>query len=100
MALNGYRQSLNQISQPSMPMEYTVELKATPSHSVVSTEPSVNIESILDSARFSTFSRLIRVTVQVLRAIQRFKSLTRRKATAAVKANTVEEAIEAELLWV
>ena len=45
-----------------MPIECTVELKATQSHSLVSTEPNVTtctcIESILDPAKFSSCAKI------------------------------------------
>jgi len=55
-----------------------LELKATQSHSLVSMEPSTDLESILDLTKFSTLSRLIGVTAKVLRAVQRFKNLKKR----------------------
>lgn len=57
------------------------------------------MQSIMDPAKSSTLSRLIGVTVKVLKAVQRFKSLKGRRATDG-PANAVEEAVEAELPWV
>ena len=82
-----------------MPIECIVELRVTPSHSLVSTEPNASVRLILDPAKFSTLSILIGVTVKILRAVQRFKNLIESRATDQ-PANAVEEAMEAELLWV
>ena len=83
----------------SMPGECTLELKTTQSHSLVSTEPSTAIESILDPTKFSTLLRLIGVTAMVFRAARRFKNLKRKEAINS-PVNLVEESLEAELLWV
>jgi hypothetical protein len=81
-----------------MPTECTLELKATQSHSLVSTEPDSSVESLIDPAKFSTLSRLLGVTAKVLRAIQKFKNLKRKEIDPP--ANPVEGVVEAELLWV
>ena len=79
--------------------ECSLELKSNQSHSLVSTEPYADIELVLDPTKFSTLSRLIGVTVKVLRALQRFKDLKSREAISHT-ANPVEEYVRAELLWV
>ena len=59
----------------SMPDEYIPELnsKATYSHTLLSTTPQPQISQVLDCRNFSSLSRLIRTTAQVLRAVKRFK---------------------------
>ena len=49
-----------------MPSECALEMKHVQSHSL---ETTTSVELILDPGRYSKFSRLIRVTVAVLRAI-------------------------------
>jgi len=83
----------------SMPRECALELKATQSHSLVSMEPSTDLESILDLSKFSTLSRLIGVTAKVLRAVQRFKNLKKRGGINP-PVDPMEESQRAELLWV
>lgn len=82
-----------------IPRECAAELKATQYHNLLSMESEQPIETILDPARFSTLSRLIGVTVQVLRAVQKFKQLKRSKATAPT-IDPIEERQAAETLWV
>ena len=79
-----------------MPEECAVELKATQSHTLMSVEPNVMIESIVDPAKFSTLSRLIGVTTKVLEAVKRFKSAPRGNPPT----ESVEDSHAAELLWV
>ena len=67
-------------------------------HNLASTTPVTTIESVLDPTKFSTLSRLIGVTVMVLRAVRSFKCL-RGKGAPDLSVNAVE-AMEAELLWV
>ena len=76
-----------------------MELKATPSHSLVSMEPNTDLESILDLTKFSTLSRLIGVTAKVLGAVQRFKNL-KKSGGINPPVDPVEESQRAELLWV
>lgn len=81
-----------------LPRECALELKTVQSHSLVSTESSTTIESILDPMKYSTLSRLIGVTVKVLRAVRRFKNMRTGKTNPTM--NPVEESQEAERLWV
>lgn len=87
-----------QCEMESMPVECTAELRNNQVHNLVSTTPVTTIESVLDPTKFSTLSRLIGVTAMVIRAVQRFKCLRGRKAPD-LSVNAVEEAMEAELLW-
>ena len=82
----------------SMPEECAVELRVKQSHTLVSTKPTVSLDSVLDPTKFSTLSRLIRVTATTLRAVRRFKNLQSKKTEPPL--STIEEFLEAELLWV
>ena len=81
----------------SMPEECAVELRVKQSHTLVSTKPHVSLGLILDPTRFSTLSRLIRVTATTLRAVKKFKYLRSKKTEPPLSAT--EELQEAELLW-
>lgn len=82
-----------------MPRECTAELKATQYHNLLSMKSEQTIETILDPAKFSTISRLIGVTVQVLRAVQKFKQRRRGQANAPT-IDSIEERQAAETMWV
>ena len=79
-----------------MPSECALEMKRVQSHSLVSTETTTGVELILDPGRYSKFSRLIGVTVAVLRAIRCFKKLT--KPPEDDPLTNLRQ--EAELLWI
>ena len=78
-----------------MPQECEAEVKST-SHALVSIEPVVNLESVLDPGKFSTLSRLLGVTDAVLCAVRRFKD----KGKSHPPLVRMEEFQEAETLWV
>ena len=82
-----------------MPRECALELKATQLHSLVSMEPSTDLDSILDLTKFSTLSRLIGVTAKIVRAVQRLRTLKKREGINP-PVDPVEESQRAELLWV
>ena len=75
------------------------QLRSFQSHSLVSTEPNTDLESILDLTKFSALSRLIGVIAKVLRAVQRFRTLKKREGIDPL-VDPVEESQRAELLWV
>ena len=81
-----------------MPSECCAELKAT-QHNLVATESKGAIEAILDPTKFSTLSRLIGVTAQILRAVKKFKELKRTPRNTP-SLYSLEERLEAETLWV
>ena len=74
-----------------MPQECTVELKANQSHALAFVESRTGIESVLDPTKFSTLSRLLRVTIMVCRAI---------KVSHVTPEDSMKELQEVELLWV
>ena len=81
-----------------MPEECTVELKVTALRSlnIVTIESQVSIDNLLSCEKFSTLSKLLRVTAYVVRAVRRFKS-----SKEAVPASlTPEELSHADMLWV
>ena len=82
-----------------MPRECALELKTTQSHSLVSIESNMAIESILDPTKFTILTRLIGVMARVLQAISKFKNLKRREAINP-PVDSVEESLRAELSWV
>ena len=82
----------------SMPEECAVELRVKQSHTLLATEPNVCLDSVLDPTKFSTLSKLMRVSATMLRAVKRFKNLRSRKMEPPL--NLAEELQEAELLWV
>lgn len=81
-----------------MPTECSAELKATQYHNLLSTVSKETIEAILDPAKYSTLSKLIGVTVQIIRAVKKFKELKRRQVNAPTNPS-IEERVEAETLW-
>lgn len=81
-----------------MPEECAVELKvsALRSLNLVTTDSQGSIDNLLSCEKFSTLSRLLRVTAYIVRAIGRFKS-----SKEAVPTNlTPEELAHAEVLWI
>ena len=83
-----------------MPEECTVELKegAARSLALVNTTYQGSVSNLIDCERFSTFTRLLQVTAQVLRAVEAFKG--RRGEQAGARANISSTLMaKAELLW-
>ncbi len=85
----------------SMPEECSAELRGSgrPSHSLLVTERKSNIGALLNCQAFGSLRRLLRVTVQVLRAVQIFKSLTKQRHVSSGPV-TPEELSAADELWV
>jgi hypothetical protein len=82
----------------SMPDECTVELrtKAARALTLVGVDTMHSVSVLIDCKKFSTVSKLLRVTAQVLRAIEKFK-----KGKNCPSDNlTTAHLAEAELLWV
>ena len=79
-----------------MPEECAVELKATALRSVnlVTTDSQDSIHNLLNSEKFSTSSRMLRVTAYVMRAVRRIKN-NREEVPANL---TPEELAHAETL--
>ena len=92
---------LGQISDdhPEMPGECLDELKASSkqSHSLDTTEVKPTIGELIECARFSSFSRLVRVTAYVLRAVETFKS---KRASQGSSPLSTEELADAECRWI
>lgn len=83
-----------------MPEECIQELKVTTkSLSLISAESRNTIGDLMTCQNFSTYSRLLRVTAQVLKAVKRFKT---GRSTSSDGTNTItpEELAEAETLWI
>lgn len=78
-----------------MPSECAAE-KRVQSHSLASAQSSTAVESILVPDKYSRFSRLIGVTVTVLRAVRCFKKLT--ESQESDPPTNLRQ--EAELLWI
>ena len=82
----------------SMPEECTMELRkrAARALTLVSTVSKHGVGELIDCKKFSSLAKLLRVTAQVLRAIERFKN--RRNVHSDTL--TRVQLTEAELLWV
>ena len=82
----------------SMPGECAVELKGAPlpSLNLVTADFQGSISELMSCDRFSTLSRLLRVTAYVVRAIKSFKG----KREAIFPGLTSEELAHAEMLWI
>ena len=85
----------------SMPEECVIELRRefTQSLALVNIEPECVVSDLIDCERYSNLTKLLRVTAQVLRAVEAFKS----KQSERVKTNDVitsARMAKAELLWV
>ena len=87
----------SEVFSTDIPKECAQELKATQSHTLVTTGPNVSIESLLEPTEFSTLSKLLGMTAMVLRAVKRFKY---GKIEAQPSVHVVEERKRAEILWV
>lgn len=83
----------------AMPEECSTELKASALRSLnlVATESKGSIGDLIYCEDFSTLSRLLRVTVQVLRAVQQFKSSKSSNHPTTV---TSGKLANAKLLWI
>lgn len=96
--LTGFEPSpRSEVLGTDIPKECVPEMKATQSHTLVTTEPNVSIESLLEPTAFSTLPKLLGTTAMVLRAVRRFK---RGKREAQLPVHAVEERKQAEILWV
>ena len=84
-----------------MPEECSLELKThtTRSISLMTTESRSTIEDLMTCQDFSSYSRLLRVTAQVLRAARWFKH-GRRSSMDTATTITPGELAEAETLWI
>ena len=82
----------------SMPEECAVELKGTPLPSVnlVTADFQGSISDLMSCDRFSTLSKLMRVTAYMVRAIKGFKG----KRYDVSSGLTSEELAHAEMLWI
>lgn len=83
-----------------MPEECAQELKATTkSLNLMTTDSRSTIDDLMNCQNYSTYSKLLRVTAQVLRAVRRFKArgIGISDTTTTV---TPEELAEAEALWI
>ena len=82
-----------------MPEGCVVELKTKPTQSLtlVNTALECAVSRLIDCKRFSTLSMLLRVTAQVLRAVELFKNNQSNNQSNTV---TLVQLTEAELLWV
>ena len=78
-----------------MPRECSAKLKATQYHNLLSMESKRAMETILDPTKFSTLSKLIGVTVQILRAVRKFKEQKRCQAKAPT-IHSIGERLEVE----
>ncbi len=85
----------------SMPEECLAELRGSgsPSHSLLVTGRKSNVGTLLDCEAFSSLKTLVRVTVQVLRAVKIFKSLKGQPHDSSGPI-TLEELSAAEEMWV
>ena len=75
-------------------------MKTIESHSLVSAQTDSSVESLLDSAKFSTLTKLVgvsEVTARMLKAAQKFKSLRRGQETEPLPSG-LEEVQKAEPL--
>ena len=84
-----------------MPEECSSELKAAIMKSInlVTTDSRSAIDDLMTCQNYSTLSRLLRVTAQVVRAVRRFKRVKSRNVDAPTTI-TSEELEEAEKLWI
>jgi hypothetical protein len=83
----------------SMPDECTVELrtKAARALTLVSIDSTHSVSVLIDCKKFSTLTKLLRVTAQVLRAIEKFK---KGKNCPSDELTTAQLAKAELLLWV
>ena len=83
---------------PEMPEECSTELKGRSKevHNLVATEPKSTVGDAIDSRRFSSFRRLVKVTALVLRAVEKFKV----KGAGQTKPLSSKDLSDAERLWI
>ena len=81
---------------PSMPPECIPELTSIQQHNLVA---AAGIVAIIDPTKFSSFTRLIRVTNVVLQAVHKFQTLKRREEPKDYTTSHDECQI-AELFWI
>ena len=91
-------ETCDETNPQSMPEECTMELRKGASHALtlVNTVSKTGVSELIDCKRFSSLSKLLRVTAQVLRAIEKFKKQRNQQSDALI----VAQMSEAELLWV
>ena len=84
-----------------MPEECTRELRSKPSQALtlVNVTSECSLSELIDCKRFSSLSKLLRVTAVVLRAIEKFKGPRIHSSNDSVTI-TLAQMIEAELRWV
>jgi hypothetical protein len=91
--------SSNVDDRTEMPAECSRELKASnkKTHNLAATEVKHTIGDVIDSERFSSFRRLVRVTAYVLRAMKLFKNKADSKSSDSL---SIEELADAERRWI
>lgn len=84
---------------PEMPEECSTELggDSKEAHNLVTTEPKCSVGDVIDSGRFSSFTRLVKVTAYVVRAVKKFNS---KGAIQSDPLSSNDLADDAERLWV
>ena len=84
----------------AMPEECVQELRvAFKSLSLISAESRTTIADLMTCQNFSTYLRLLRVTAQVLRAVERFKA-GKNRSPGDTTAITPRQLAQAEALWI
>ena len=78
----------------SMPEECAAELKRSGTLVLVNTVSSSTVSDLIDCSKFSSLSKLLRTTAQVLRAVERFKQLCSDSTV------TITHITKAEFMWV
>ena len=94
--------SCPQLETPSaMPEECSLELKAKAVRSLnlVTTDTKCPIGKLIECEKFSSLTRLLRVTAQVLRAVEKFKTLRNHQPNPQPTV-TPEQIARAEILWI
>ena len=83
-----------------MPEECVLELKdITKSFNLTTAESISTIEGLMTCQNYRTYSKLLRVTAQLLRVVRKFKARKDRSSDTATTV-TPEELAEAESLWI
>lgn len=77
-----------------MPEECAAELKKNTTLVLVNTVSSSTVSDLIDCSKFSSLSKLLKTTVQVLRAVEKFKQLCSDSTV------TITHITKAELVWV
>ena len=85
-----------------MPEDCVPEMRANPNrnsaHGLLTTEPSTGLECIMRCEDYSTLSRLLRVTAQLLRSVKLFKR--KNSSVENTSALSAKEVAEAKKLWI